>query len=362
MPIYKEQKRGEKVLMVQFYEDGHRRRFSSNPETGKPFETLREAKAFESRLLAKSYEPKQKRRTRCKDLKKQFFSSIERRCKPSTLYCRENFYENYLASEFEQYFVEDLTNDDLDRINDRFNVKASRGTMINVMSVARTYIKFLRKWNGSLLPERFYAYRDSSPKVHIYHFYTFEEEKRFLSVIDDPRDKLLFSLFCHYGFRLTEALGLKYGDIDFEKDTISISRIVVVKNVLKKQIFTTPKTKRSIRTLALIPEVRSLVKKGKDPNAFIFPSSKEGSEVMGEISVRRKARKYALKANLTPIKVHEFRHSCASNLIKEGFPLRVVARWLGDTEGTILHYYSHMFPDEADSISGFFKNNPLEVH
>jgi hypothetical protein len=64
-------------------------------------------------------------------------------------------------------------------------------------------------------------------------------------------------------------------------------------------------------------------------------------------------------AGLPPIKVHEFRHSCASNLIKEGIPLRIVARWLGDTEGTVLSYYSHLFPDEENSVGTYFAAHPL---
>jgi|LAHS01.1.fsa_nt_gb hypothetical protein len=48
-----------------------------------------------------------------------------------------------------------------------------------------------------------------------------------------------------------------------------------------------------------------------------------------------------------------------STLIKEGIPLRIVARWLGNTEGTILSYYSHLFPDEEQSVGIFFNEHPL---
>jgi len=70
--------------------------------------------------------------------------------------------------------------------------------------------------------------------------------------------------------------------------------------------------------------------------------------------VRRKAKRYATKPGLRTIKVHEFRHSCVCNLIRQGKPLRVVANWVGDTEATVLAHYSHMFKDEAQSVPDVF--------
>ena len=40
-------------------------------------------------------------------------------------------------------------------------------------------------------------------------------------------------------------------------------------------------------------------------------------------------------------------------------PLRIVAHWLGDTEATVLAYYSHMFPDESGDVAKFFAASPL---
>lgn len=76
----------------------------------------------------------------------------------------------------------------------------------------------------------------------------------------------------------------------------------------------------------------------------------KNTKAVGEMTARRKLKTYAKKVGLEPLKVHEFRHSCASNLLRENAPLRVVANWLGDTEATILNFYSHMFTDEAKIV------------
>ena len=80
----------------------------------------------------------------------------------------------------------------------------------------------------------------------------------------------------------------------------------------------------------------------------------EGAIVQGQSSVRRKAEMYAKKARLKVIKLHEFRHSCGSNLPASGLSVRVVARWVGDTECMVQDTYSHLLPSEKEVIKDFF--------
>jgi integrase len=361
MSVFKIKDHGtsETLWVVQVYNRGKRVRLYSDPKTKKRFKSRAQALEKEAELRGRfEMESKpQQPKILCKDLADLFFASLQKKLKPSSIYTRSSFYKNYVEPNFGGYYVQDLTNDDLDRFNEKLN-KAPRGSMCNVVSTVRTYVKFLRKWNPSLLPERIFEYLSSTPDDHIYHFYTLEQERKFLSVITDPRDKLLFTIFCYYGMRMTECIALKRGDISLEEGTISVRRIVLTKSLYKKQVFTTPKTKRSVRTLTLIKDVADLLKPDQDPEAYLFPG-KYGAIVINEGHVRRLAKEYAKKAGLPSIKIHEFRHSCASNLIRANFPVRIVAQWLGDTESTILEYYSHMFPDEANSIGRFFDGHSL---
>lgn len=63
---------------------------------------------------------------------------------------------------------------------------------------------------------------------------------------------------------------------------------------------------------------------------------------------------YAKKVEAKVIKLHEFRHSCVSNLLASGLSVRVVARWVGDTERMVQHTYSHLLSSEKDVIKDFF--------
>lgn len=245
-----------------------------------------------------------------------------------------------------------MTNEDLERFNDRINAKMTPEQLENAICTMRAFIKFARNWNPTLLPENIFKFKAAEPNIRTYHFYTLEQEAKFLSVITDPGDKLMFTLFCYYGFRLTECLALQRCDIDLRNKTISIHKILATKMVKGGHVFQTPKTKRLVRTLALVPGVEELFPPNLKPDEFLFPFRQAGdSKVTGEITVRRLAKVYTKKSGPPAIKIHEFKHSCASNLLRNNVPLRVVANWLGDTEATIPNYYSHMFQEEAQIAS-----------
>lgn len=59
----------------------------------------------------------------------------------------------------------------------------------------------------------------------------------------------------------------------------------------------------------------------------------------------------ANNAELKCIKIHGFRHSCASLLINNGANVILVAKYLGHTKiEKTLNTYSHMFSTALDSV------------
>lgn len=71
---------------------------------------------------------------------------------------------------------------------------------------------------------------------------------------------------------------------------------------------------------------------------------------------------YAKKAGAKVIKLHEFLLSCVTSLLASGLSVRVVARWVGDTERMVQETYSHLLASEKDVIKYFFDgmNVPTE--
>ena len=63
------------------------------------------------------------------------------------------------------------------------------------------------------------------------------------------------------------------------------------------------------------------------------------------------------KAGLKKIRIHDFRHSCASLLINSGANVTVVAKYLGHTKvEETLNTYSHMFESALTSVVDVINN------
>ncbi|MBO4541235.1 MAG: tyrosine-type recombinase/integrase [Bacilli bacterium] len=283
-----------------------------------------------------------------------YVEEMRKRLKPSTAHLWKENIELHLLPYFQGKHAETITNEDLEAYNEKINKELRPGALKSTVSAGKKFIVFLRRFNPNLDAGRLFRYVDPNPHPVIYHFYTIEEEKRFLSVIKNRQDQLIFRLFVYYGLRLGELLGLKRRDFDERCNTLSIERSRAEKVLEGNSHIQSPKTKRSIRTLLLLPGLKELLDPTLEPEDFLFQSKVKEGSFINEMTIRRRAKKYARKAGLIPIKIHEFRHSCASNLLRAGIPLRVVASWLGDKETTILTYYSHMFLDEVAVVEKFF--------
>ncbi|WP_190283358.1 tyrosine-type recombinase/integrase [Cellulosilyticum sp. WCF-2] len=99
------------------------------------------------------------------------------------------------------------------------------------------------------------------------------EQKTLIASLEGNRNKPLYLTALGCGLRLGEIIGLKWEDIDFKKETISIKR--AVSNIAKVKsdgtrewgvIEHTPKTETSVRTIP-IPKTLVNIRRNKVRNA-----------------------------------------------------------------------------------------------
>lgn len=94
---------------------------------------------------------------------------------------------------------------------------------------------------------------------YIADYYRQEELERLLEASKDHPYSLLIQMTAFYGLRRSEALGLKWDAIDFERDTITIKHIVTNAKIDGKcEIVCADraKTKSSLRFLPLVSNIR----------------------------------------------------------------------------------------------------------
>ena len=187
-------------------------------------------------------------------------------------------------------------------------------------------------------------------------YYTFDEFKKFISVEKDLKFICIFKTLYYCGLRKGELKALTWDNIDFDNKFIYI-RKNVISNYIKgnKCIVCSPKTKTSVRD---IPIPNQLLKDLKTYKKQIMDNDfKEDNYVFGKFSpigndcIRKRSIRNAKLANLKVIRIHDFRHSCASLLINNNASITLVARYLGHAKiDETLNTYSHMFKSSLNDI------------
>lgn len=179
--------------------------------------------------------------------------------------------------------------------------------------------------------------------------YSVEEAKALWQACKGTNMEILIKLTLFYGLRRSEVLGLKWKDVNFKQNTISICRAVVTAwqdgkiVVCEKEEL---KNQGSYRTMPLNIELRTLLlkerqKKDGCDHAYICTTEKGAPCHPDNVS---HAFAVFLRAHgMRHIRFHGLRHTCASLLLAQRVPLVEVQQWLGHT--TILttaNLYGHL--------------------
>ncbi|MGM9875601.1 MAG: tyrosine-type recombinase/integrase [Bacilli bacterium] len=194
-------------------------------------------------------------------------------------------------------------------------------------------------------------------------FYEPEEFFKFISVVDDLRYKCFFELLYYCGLRRSEARGLQWKHIDFNNKTLTVSQQVLNpsnSNASTEWYISSTKTEASNRTIpistTLLNDLAELKKTNERLSKF-----KQTWFVLGDDVPMTTGRmyfyrdKYAEKAGIRRIRLHDFRHSCASALISGAAPITAVSNFLGHSETTeTLETYTHMFKKDLANVPKFF--------
>jgi len=191
---------------------------------------------------------------------------------------------------------------------------------------------------------------------------TAEEAARFLKV--RSKHSCLFAFLLTTGARPSEALGLKWSDLDLDRGTVTIQRTLQW-HANGGFYFAETKTKGSRRTVPFPGNVVDQLKQHRASQAgallklglktdLVFAND-EGMPLMRKNLVRRHF-KPALKAAKLPtdLTLYCLRHTCASLLLQAGVHPKVVAERLGHSSTKLtLDVYSHVAPgmqEEATAL------------
>lgn len=189
--------------------------------------------------------------------------------------------------------------------------------------------------------------------------YNAEEVKKLIDCLDEDPLRIVVILTAYYGLRRSEVLGIKWSAIDWSENKIYIRHKIIENAMNNNEIegYDVMKTKSSYRTLPLIPIIREELEKEKARQEEMQKLLK-GSynkkyldyvcvDALGEIIaptyVTEHFRIILKRNNLKLIRFHDLRHSCASILLANKIPMKMIQDWLGHSDmGTTANIYSHL--------------------
>ena len=163
--------------------------------------------------------------------------------------------------------------------------------------------------------------------------WTIEDFNKFIKVVDNKVYNVLFKFMFFTGCRLGETLALKFSDIENNIVFIHNNATRFFEN--EERIFTSPKTKKSIRKISIdnklkneifeLQEYYNTLYKNFNNDLYVFG----GKNIIAPTTLTRKKNYYCDVARVKRIKLHEFRHSHACLLFQHNVPIDEISHRLG---------------------------------
>lgn len=286
--------------------------------------------------------------------------------KPSSLERYEGIYRNYIYNS--PIGKKALTNLRAADIQSYYNALTSSGKS---PSNIRMINKALKASLNEALKQNYIIknYCDSItlPKVSKSEdivVFTKDEQKALILYLNGHKLKMLIVMALGTGLRQGELLALKWSDIDFINNTVSVSKSIKLVYIVDKDgnrkssiLEQTPKTKSSIRTIPvpsnIIDELK-LYKKEQEKNSkselykdndIIFAD--DTGNYLDSRYLSKRYTKLLKEAEIDYKKFHSLRHTYATRLFEAGIPIKTVQVLMGHSDiKTTMNIYTHVMPEE----------------
>ena len=191
-------------------------------------------------------------------------------------------------------------------------------------------------------------------------FWTPEQLRSFLVMVEGHRLEAAWHLSAMTGMRRGEVLGLRWADVDLDNNRVQVRQALV--SVSYELIFSTPKN-HCARVIDLDPSTTEQLRAhreqraednrewGADYQDGDLLLCKENGEPVHPQTYSQAFERLVAKSDLPSIRLHDLRHTHATIAIKAGIPTKVISERLGhESPAFTLKQYAHVIPGmQADA-------------
>lgn len=268
-------------------------------------------------------------------------------------------FENHILPIFKDKYVNDLTKKDIiEWQNIIYSKKFSDSFNNSLYSAFSSFIKFCiynSYLNENIVLDVGNFKKNNIKKQH--KTYTLYQFRLFRRYVNNIVYKQFFNFMYFYGTRPSEALALKFSDLE--------GNIIHIRHNLQRRgnrELDTPKNKSSIRdfNINFITRIQLFILKcyydkiynDSNYDYFIFG----GKKPLSTSTIDRVKKIACDKANLYNITMHEFRHSCCTRRIHNKESIDKVSHDLGHSKpSTTLDIYTHL--EQEKRVTGTLFSN-----
>ncbi len=285
----------------------------------------------------------------------EYFKDIKNRIRESTYEHKKNIFETKILPYFGDYLICDITpknirdwQNELLRYRNKDGKPYTPSYLKGINNQLNTLFNYGVKYCNLKENPCIKAGSIGSQKPKERVIWTVEDLQKFLDAVGNKSldQRIAVVTLFYSGLRIGELLALTPEDFDFLNCTINVNKSYT--RVKEKNLISPPKTKKSARIVPVpkfvldpIEKIISRRKLKKDERVFTFCSSTLGNTI----------KKYADKAGIPKIRIHDLRHSHASLLAHEGFTPNLVADRLGHEKVDMtLNTYTHVYDSSKNEV------------
>jgi integrase len=165
-----------------------------------------------------------------------------------------------------------------------------------------------------------------------------------------PDDRAIWATALFAGLRRGELMALRWEDVDLEARRVRVARSWDP----KEGVVIAPKSSAGIRSVLMVGALRThllehRLRTGRS-DGLVFGADGTAPFVYTSVVVR--AKRVWREAGLTPIGLHECRHTFAALLIASGVTAKAVSTFMGHASISItFDRYGHLFPGSEDEAA-----------
>lgn len=276
--------------------------------------------------------PKTKTKITVQEAVEQYILLRREVLSPSTVRGYEKTLRCHLAP-IKHLVISTLTSDDIQMFVNNMSRTLSVKTINNTIGLLHSAVK------GMVL-EDIFNIRMPQGKPSEINIPSQADAARLVEAVKGLEIELPVLLAMQCGLRMSEVLGLKKSDADFEAGTITIRRAIVIDEV-GAAVEKSPKSFKGNRTVPMSPKVAQLLK------------ATDGAGYAVKLSAAAITQRldHVMRANGIPhIRFHDLRHYFASVCLLLNMPERYAMEFMGHSTPGMLKKYQHIMDEEKKRL------------